>query len=196
RVFTGSTEFVLAGIIVAIFSIFAGVFVNLQERIEKVVENVLFRKKFNAYQTLQDFSKAMVTILNLKTLVEEIERTLATVLGVETVTLYLFDKERRVYTPVSTYGPSPESGDIAHLTANDKLPRHLAASQTILVREEVEHFSGTKDMRALLDALRRVKADLCIPFVNKNTLIGFCILGPRRERQMYADQDLSLLTML
>src|SRR5207245_1774812 len=201
RVFTGSTEFVLAGIIVAIFSIFAGVFVNLQERIEKVVENVLFRKKFNAYQTLQDFSKAMVTILNLKTLIEEIERTLATVLGVETVTLYLFDKERRVYTPVSTYGVNVKTSDTPRLTFDDELPRHLTMGQsilgqTILVREEVEHFSGTQEMRPLIDAFRRVKADVCIPFVNKNTLIGFCILGPRTTRQMYSDQDLSLLTML
>ncbi|TLY23314.1 MAG: GAF domain-containing protein [Nitrospirae bacterium] len=160
------------------------------------IARIFFRERYDTYETLSKFSKALASILDLKTLVEEIVRTLVTVLGVETATLYLFDKERRVYTSVSTYGPSPESGDIAHLTANDKLPRHLAASQTILVREEVEHFSGTKDMRALLDALRRVKADLCIPFVNKNTLIGFCILGPRRERQMYADQDLSLLTML
>ena len=196
RVFTGSTEFVLAGIIVAIFSIFAGVFVNLQERIEKVVENVLFRKKFNAYQTLQDFSKAMVTILNLKTLIEEIERTLATVLGVETVTLYLFDKERRVYAPVSTYGVNVKTADTPLLTVDNELPRHLAMWQTILVREELEHFSGEEEKHALIDALRRVKADVCIPFVNRNALIGFCILGPRTTRQMYSDQDLSLLTML
>ena len=196
RAFTGSTEFVLAGVIVAIFSIFAGLFVNLQERIEKVVENVLFRKKFNAYQTLQDFSKAMVTILNLKTLIEEIERTLATVLGVETVTLYLFDKERRVYAPVSTYGVNVKTADTPLLTVDNELPRHLAMWQTILVSEEVEHFSGEEEKHALIDALRRVKADVCIPFVNRNALMGFCVLGPRTTRQMYSHQDLSLLTML
>jgi signal transduction histidine kinase len=196
RVFTGSTEFVLAGVIVAVFSIFAGLFVNLQEGIEKVVENVLFRKKFNAYQTLQDFSKAMVTILNLKTLIEEIERTLGSVLGVETVTLYLFDKERRVYAPVSTYGVNVKTADMPLLTVDNELPRHLAMWQTILVTEEVEHFSGEEEKHAFIDALRRVKADVCIPFVNRNALIGFCVLGPRTTRQMYSDQDLSLLTML
>src|SRR5437867_184901 len=132
---------------------FAGLFVNLQERIEKVVENVLFRKKVNAYQTLQDFSKAMVTILNLKTLIEEIERTLATVLGVETVTLYLFDKERRVYAPVSTYGVNVKTADTPLLTVDNELPRHLAMWQTILVSEEVEHFSGEEEKHALIDTL-------------------------------------------
>lgn len=163
---------------------------------EVAIARIFFRERYDTYETLSKFSKALATILDLKTLVEEIERTLATVLGVETVTLYLFDKERRVYAPVSTYGFNVKTADTPRLTADDKLPRHLAASQTILVRDEVEHFSGTKEMRALIDALRRVKADVCIPFVNKNVLIGFCVLGHRTTRQMYSDQDLSLLTML
>ena len=160
------------------------------------IARLFFRERYDTYETLSKFSKALATILDLKTLIEEIERTLVAVLGIETVTLYLFDKERGVYRPVTTFGTSPETRDITRLTADDKLPRHLAASQTILVREEMEHFLGTKEMPPLIDALRRAKADVCIPFVNKNVLIGFCVLGHRATRQMYSDQDLSLLTML
>jgi len=160
------------------------------------IARLFFKERYDTYETLSKFSKALATILDLKTLIEEIERTLVAVLGIETVTLYLFDKERGVYRPVTTFGTSPETRDITRLTADDKLPRHLAASQTILVREEMEHFLGTKEMPPLIDALRRAKADVCIPFVNKNVLIGFCVLGHRATRQMYSDQDLSLLTML
>ena len=196
RLFTGSMQYILTGILVALFLIFSGILVDFQKMMEKAVEKVFFRKTHDAYETLSAFSKALVTILDLKTLTEEIHRTLVTVLGAKTVTLYLLDKGKAVYAPVPTDGPSHETGDLTRLTADDKLPRHLAASQTILVREEVEHFSGTKEMRALIDALWRVKADVCIPFVNKNALIGFCVLGPRRVLQMYSEQDLSLLTML
>jgi len=196
RLFTGSMQYVLTGILVALFLIFSGILVDFQKMMEKAVAKVFFRKTHDAYETLSAFSKALVTILDLKTLTEEIHRTLVTVLGAKTVTLYLLDKGKAVYVPVSTDGTSPEAVDITRLTADDKLPRHLVASQTILVREEVEHYSGTNEMRGLVDALRRVKADVCIPFVNKNALIGFCVLGPRRALQMYSDQDLSLLTML
>src|SRR2546425_11068817 len=196
RLFTGSMQFVLTGILVALFLIFSGILVDFQKMMEKAVAKVLFRKTHDAYETLSAFSKALVKILDLKTLIEEIERTLVTVLGVETATLYLFNKERNVYAPVSTYGPGPSSGACIRLAADAELPRHLAMGQAILVREEMEHFSGTEEKRTLIDALRRVKADVCIPFVNKNALIGFCVLGPRTTRQMYSDQDLSLLTML
>ena len=196
RLFTGSTQYLLAGILVALFLIFSGILVNLQRITEKAVEKILFRKTHDAYETLSAFSKALVKILDLKTLSEEIERTLVTVLGVETVTLYLFDKEKDVYAPVSTYGPDPRTGGRIRLAADEELPRYLAMGQAILVREEMEHFSRTEEQRALIDALRRVKADVCIPFVNKNALIGFCVLGPRSTPQMYSDQDLRLLTML
>src|SRR2546425_10421509 len=196
RLFTGSMQFVLTGILVALFLIFSGILVDFQKMMAKAVATGLFRKTHDAYETLSAFSKALVKILDLKTLIEEIERTLVTVLGVETATLYLFNKERNVYAPVSTYGPGPSSGACIRLAADAELPRHLAMGQAILVREEMEHFSGTEEKRTLIDALRRVKADVCIPFVNKNALIGFCVLGPRTTRQMYSDQDLSLLTML
>jgi signal transduction histidine kinase len=163
---------------------------------EDAIARIFFRKRYDTYKTLSKFSKALVTILDLKTLVEEIHRTLVTVMGVKTVTLYMLDKGKHVYAPVSTHGANVKTADTPRLTADNELPRHLAAAQTILVREEVEHFSGTEEKGALIDALRRVKADVCIPFVNKKALIGFCVLGPRTTRQMYHDQDLSLLTML
>src|SRR5256712_14207311 len=117
----------------------------------------------------------MVTILNLKTLIEEIERTLATVLGVETVTLYLFDKERRVYAPPSTYGVNVKTADTPLLAVDNELPRHLALSQTTPVREEAEHFSGEDAKPALTDDLRRIKAYRCIPFVHRHALMGSCV---------------------
>ena len=39
-------------------------------------------------------------------------------------------------------------------------------------------------------------AEVCIPFINKNCLVGFCNLGARTDHYLYTDQDLSLLTTL
>src|SRR5438270_8236184 len=44
RLFTGSTQYLLAGILVALFLIFSGILVNLQKVTEKAVEKILFRK--------------------------------------------------------------------------------------------------------------------------------------------------------
>ncbi len=196
RLFTGSMEYLLAGILVATFAIFAGRLENLQKRMERAVGKVIFRERYDAYETLTEFSKALVTILDLRSLTEEIVRTLAKVLGTEMASLYLLDQEKGTYILSASHGPDP-NGDKSHgLTLGDGLPHYLARSQSILVREELEHTGDPGIMQPLCRALKAMESEVCIPLINKDRLIGFCNLGPRTSRQMYSEDDLSLLTTL
>jgi signal transduction histidine kinase len=68
--------------------------------------------------------------------------------------------------------------------------------QALVVREELEHVPGNEQLSPVVESLRALQADVCIPFINKNSLVGFCVLGPRTTDQMYSDQDLSLLMTL
>jgi len=196
RLFTGSMEYILAGTLVALFLISSEILVNLQKMTEKAVGKALFRKTHDAYETLSTFSKALVRILDLKTLTEEIVRTLVKVMGIKTVTLYLFDKEKNIYAPASSYGLLGEDVAERHFAAANPLPRHLEKMQAILVREELEHAPPMSRAHSLIATLHAMRADVCVPFINKNVLVGFCVLGPRTLHQMYSDQDLSLLTTL
>ncbi len=196
RLFTGSMQYVLAGTLVATFLIFSGILVNLQKMTEKAVGKALFRKTHDAYETLSTFSKALVRILDLKTLTEEIVRTLVKVMGIKSVTLYLLDKEKNAYAPVSSSGLIGEDVTERRLAASDPLPHHLEKMQVILVREELEHVPPMSRAHSLIATLHAMGADVCIPFINKNVLVGFCVLGSRTTHQMYSDQDLSLLTTL
>ena len=196
RLFTGSMEYILAGTLVATFLILSGILVNLQKMTEQAVGKALFRKTHDAYETLSTFSKALVRILDLKTLTEEIVRTLVKVMGIKSVTLYLLDKEKNTYAPVSSSGLIGEDVTERLLAASDPLPHHLEKMQTILVREELEQAPSIHRAHSLIATLHAMGADVCIPFINKNVLVGFCILGSRTTHQMYSDQDLGLLTTL
>jgi two-component system NtrC family sensor kinase len=196
RLFTGSMEYILAGTLVALFLISSEILVNLQKMTEKAVGKALFRKTHDAYETLSTFSKALVRILDLKTLTEEIVRTLVKVMGIKTVTLYLLDKEKNIYAPASSSGLPEEDVTERHFAASNPLPRHLEKMQAILVREELEHAPPRSRAHPLIATLHAMRADVCVPFINKNILVGFCVLGPRTMHQMYSDQDLSLLTTL
>lgn len=196
RLFTGSMQYILAGTLVATFLILSGILVNLQKMTEKAVGKALFRKTHDAYETLSTFSKALVRILDLKTLTEEIVLTLVKVMGIKTVTLYLLDKEKNIYAPASSYGLLGEDMTERHFAASNPLPLQLEKMQAILVREELEHAPPRSRAHSLIATLHAMRADVCVPFINKNVLVGFCILGPRTMHQMYSDQDLSLLTTL
>jgi signal transduction histidine kinase len=169
---------------------------KMKHRAQAAVARILFKSRYDMYDTLSTFSKALVSILDLKTLTEEIVRTLVNAMGIRAVALYLLDKEKGLYVPASSYGLKWEDVLAHPVTVADPLPRHVSKIQALVVREELEHVPGNEQLSPVVESLRALQADVCIPFINKNSLVGFCVLGPRTTDQMYSDQDLSLLMTL
>lgn len=196
HLFTGGMPYLLAGILVGTFSVFAGSFVYLQKRMEKEVKKILFRERHDAYETLMAFSQSLVTILDLKSLTGEIIRTLVHVLGAKTASLYLHSKEKGVYVLSTSVGQEAHGLQGLSFRKEDALPRHLLHVQSIVVREELELRDETRGTDPILCVLKAMEAEACIPLVNKGWLIGFCNLGSCTNLKMSSGEDLHLLTTL
>jgi signal transduction histidine kinase len=196
RLFTGGLHYLLAGILVATFSVFAGSFVYLQKRMEKEVKKILFRESHDAYETLMAFSKSLVTILDLKSLTGEIVRTLVHVLGAKTASLYLRDQEKGAYVLSTSVGQESDRLRGLRFRKEDSLPQRLMHVQSIVVREELEHRDNVAVTDPILCVLKAMEAEACIPLVNKGSLIGFCNLGSCINLKMYSGEDLHLLATL
>ena len=196
RLFTGSMHYLLAGILLATFLAFAGVLAGLQKRIEKTIERVLFRQRYDAYETLIEFSKAMVTILDLSALNSTIMDTLARVLGIEKISVFLLDKERNQYSLAAAHGLDFDEMKTVTFSSSARLPQHLARTRSIVLLEELRQDRDDPSEQAVIDTLQVLHAELCIPLVNKDRLIGFFNFGKRASRSMYSEADLALLTTL
>jgi len=187
-----STPFSLA--ILTLFVLVVWVASRLKPETEALSRR-LFKARYDMYETLSAFAQALVTILDLRSLTEEIVRTLNTVIGIRTVSLYLLDRERGLYVRVAAQGVEHDRGEVPSFTAGAGLPYHLGFSKSILVREELEK-SPEPDAQDLVQALTGLQSEICIPLVNKDRLIGFCNLGERHDARMYSEQDLKLLSTL
>jgi len=196
RAFTGLLTFLLAGVLVAVFTVFSGLLVEIEQRIEQAVGRALFRKRHDAFEALSTFATALVTILDFRILTHEIVRTLTHVLEVRSATLYLLDKEKDLYLLTAVSGSTTTPAASVRLGSTDPFPRHLATVRTPLVREELEQQAVSTPTDDLAETLAELDAAVCIPLINQDRLIGFCNLGPRIDRRMYSDEDLRLLTTL
>ena len=196
RGYFGTISYQFSLIALALFSLIVFAAYHLKPQAQSAVARMLFKGRHDMYETLSTFSKALVRILDLKTLTEEIVRTLVNAMGIRAVALYLLDKEKGVYVPASSHGLKWEDVLTHRLTVADPLPRHVSKTQALVVREELEHAHGNEQLVPVIESLHALNADVCIPFINKNALIGFCVLGPRTTDQMYSDQDLNLLMTL
>ena len=196
RLFTGEVQYLLAGILVAIFSLFSGRFVYFQMHIEKNIKKTLFRESHDTYETVMAFSKSLVTILDLKSLTGEIVRTLVNVLGAKTASLYLRNQEKGTYVLSTSVGQESEGLQGLRFRKEDPLPQHLLHVQSIVVREELEHRGDLAVTDPILCVLKAMEAEACMPLINKGYLIGFCNLGNCVQLKMYSGEDLNMLSIL
>ncbi len=194
--FTGSIQYTLAALLLALLLVSAELLVKIPKRMEEMIGRALFREKHDAYDTLTAFSKDMVTILDLKDLNQRFLGTLSKALKIPRVSLFLLDEEKLVYTLVSSKGLEADQIKGLKIPSEHPLVHQLARSRSLLVREELEYAGGRASTNPIIDCLRSMRSDVCLPLFNKGRLIGFCNLGTRANDQMYSGEDLSLLKTL
>ncbi len=170
---------------------------RIKSTADATIARVLFPNRFDMYETLSHFSKSLVTILDLRSLTEEIVGTLTNLLGTKTASLYILDKEKGAYVRTASHPADQEGEKPSSLTVGHPLPHQLSTGKAILIREELEHHANEPhQVDSLLPTLKALGAEVCIPLINKDRLLGFCILGARLRRRMYTDEELNLLTTL
>lgn len=196
RLFTGTTQYLLTGVLLATFLVFAGALSGIQKRVEKAIARLLFKERHDAYETLTEFSKAMVTILDLSALNNTIMDTLARALGIEKISLFLLDKEKSQYYLAAAHGLDFDEMKTVTFSASARLPQYLARTRSIAILDELRQDEENPAEYAVLDSLQHLQAELCIPLINKDCLIGFFNFGKRTGRNMYSEADLALLTTL
>lgn len=196
RIFTGTFHYLLAGVLFGLFVIVSSGLANLQKGVERAIGQTLFRERYDAYDTLVQFSKSLVAILELKSLTKEIVQTLARVMNIKTASVYVLDKEQGVYSLTASYGFVTRDVIVPPIKMESEFPRALLRTETALVREEIEYDKADSDYLRLLDTLTVLESEVCIPLISKERLVGFCNLGRRANHGMYSTEELALLKTL
>ncbi|MFO0774264.1 MAG: ATP-binding protein [Nitrospiraceae bacterium] len=199
RWFTQRWDFALTGALLAVFMVFAGFLANLPRSIESVLGRQLLRDRYDAYETIVQFSQSLVSIIELQSLANEIVRTLTRTMGSATAALYVLDQEKHLYTRVAEETDATRSPSPATLTRDNPLPQTLTKSRTLLLRGELSargQIAPHPTHPVLLATMDAIHADACFPLSNKDRLIGILTLGPRHDGTAYSSDDLSLLTTL
>jgi len=189
----------LAGILVLATLAFTILHIAFEARLQSALNKVLFPDRHDAYHTLTRFSQAMVTNLDLTNLQTEIVHTLQTVMGIEKVSVFLFDKEQGRYELQASSGIDVDQVNAVRLTSHDSFAALLMKQNAPIVKEEFQHRllgPAETDADAFVETLTKMDAEVCIPLVNKSRLIGFVNLGHKPSQKIYSQDELKLLTSL
>lgn len=160
---------------------------------QATVARTLFRPRYEMYETLTSFADSVMGNLELQAITKSIVSTLAKTLEAKTASVYLLNNQKMGYVCVSTYGFANKHRGLP-FKVGDVLPQWLSESQRALVRDDLEPVNELSVANSLVAVLDELEADVSLPLINKERLIGFCTLGPRMRS--YSDGDIEFLETL
>lgn len=195
KVFYGKMNYLFTGMMFLILLGAALLFHRIKPGTEKAVEHLLFKDRYNYRETLGQFSRAMVNILDLQSLSRRIIETITQTMGVDKASLFLLYDDKGGY---ELY----ESKNINHsavsplLSKGDPLPAYLKKMKEIVVREELAKGSHIPELDQLVHQMTSLEAEISIPLISKKELVGMLNLGHKLNRDIYSQEDIDLLTTL
>jgi len=124
----GLSPIATASVLTLTTVVFTVLYVAFQPRLQSAVNKAFFPSRYDAYETLTRFGHAMVMQLDLANLQAEIADTLQRVMGIEKISLYLFDKEHGSYVRKTARGLAEDRAMRAFLIGEQNGSRPLGDS--------------------------------------------------------------------
>jgi two-component system NtrC family sensor kinase len=180
-------------------------FQPLRNRIQRTVDKLFFKDKYDYHKTLKDFSGAMTSILSLDRLLNLIVNKVTEVMHIGRGCLMLWDEQTEEFRIKVGQGLRKETFDKIYFVKSNYLVGWLEREKRIFNREEVEIFHASKESSGMrseqqkefnetLDRLKEVGSMLCIPLMVKDRLIGIFGLDSKMSGDMFTFEDLELLS--
>jgi signal transduction histidine kinase len=175
---------IFLALVVAVF------FTPLKSQIQRAFDRYLYRHPYDYQRTIRTASRALADTIDLSTLHVYISQLLTTTLKVENVSIYLLDEDEQHFERVTEVGTEPKS---AMLPLYSPLIQEMNRLRDSIFLDEVV---GQVARRPLEAELASLGADVVVPLVEEEQVIGFFCLGPKRSGDPYYRDDADLLTTL
>jgi signal transduction histidine kinase len=117
-------------------------------------------------------------------------------MGIKNQIFFLYQPEKELFKTALIRGAENENRSPLSYKKDHFFIKWLEGKKDIIVRPEIENMPKSSPKEELLREIRFLRAELCLPLIYLDRLIGFIILGPKPEEEMYYREDLNLLSSL
>ncbi|MFO0728382.1 MAG: ATP-binding protein [Myxococcota bacterium] len=163
----------------------------LRERLEVKTVEWFFRERHGFATLLENLRRTMLRVLDPERMSRLVLDTLYDARRATHAAIYLLEPVGREFVLLQHRGPDPvERVDEATLPDLWHALHHVRAP---LLTEQLLRKDDPKSNRDLIDALRKVSADVLLPFVAGDKVLGFLSLRDDRVAEAYSTEEIALL---
>lgn len=154
-------------------------------------DRFLFQKKYDYRVLLRTFSNEILTILDLQKLLDQTALQLVRILKLDCASVLLHQKDEKSYTIVAAAGLK-EKDVVFH--EDDLLIRSLEEGHHPIQKDKTaEKVSGDGRLK---EDFKKIRANLCLPIMLHDELIGVLALGMKKSGDDYTPEDVDILSTL
>jgi len=184
-------------VFVLLVGIFAAIFFGgIKEKIDRKMQRIIVRDKYLYHRTLEDFSRRLVTIVDLNRLLTMLGQTIEQSMGVKRILVFLYNPEKDNFRPALLKSPPSVVASGFALNKDFALIKYLEEKKQTFVRAELVGLQKNNQQEALLKELAQLEAEVCLPLIYLDRIIGCICLGHKEDEVMYYREDLDLLGTL
>ncbi len=192
----GSINYVFSVLTLGLFILVGFFYPKVRFRTEEALERALFKKRVNYRETLLQSSRDMVSIVDINALSDKLVQTIGKSLDIEKVSLLLDKAANGSYHLEASVGLNLQQSEHVLLPKEGPLVQLLQRRREPIVREELEWVPVGAETPQTIATMDRLGAELSLPIISKDKLIGVLNLGHKEDRSVYSDEDLELLSTL
>jgi len=181
---------------------------RLEGGVRTLIDRTFFRIRYDYQLTLNEFSKALTSIIDLKPLIELGVGRVCEAMHIRAGCLLFREEGENLLKAVSLYREDMEPQQITKLEGLSQISWFRfdvdGSLATLLVNKgipmRIEDIERQYESGSLSDdemqKLIRFDAEFCVPIISKESLVGILILGSKVSEEAYSREDSRLLSTL
>jgi two-component system, NtrC family, sensor kinase len=157
----------------------------LKNKVQHIVDRLLFRGKYDYHKTLREISEKMASLLKMEEIVELLSSSIGSALQITHINIFLSGDGNRGSTIYSGEENTEKTFVAEQLTASHPFIRFLERSKKPLSREMVEGLPiSTGEEQNIHKIFDLLGASMAIPMISRDHLTGILIIGGKKTGEV------------
>jgi signal transduction histidine kinase len=166
----------------------------LKERVQKIVDRLFFRLRYDPKKVLESTSDALASTLRREEILSLIWNTLSQTMGVQRGGIFLRDPGGGAYRAAYSSRTQERGGLAVAHPFIQRLQQHTGATPSV---HDFEDIAALNETEALIrQGFLRLDIQLAVPLLLKGNLLGFFALGDKESGKFFSSEDRDFLHTL
>ena len=161
----------------------------------RFTDKIVYRGKYDYRVLFSELTHTLVAMLDLESLLNHVKRLIVQNIGVKKLSLLLEDSETGNYVVRISDGLDGALAQNFTLRSQQGIIKWLQDKKEIFVKEEMEKNMSPAEFKSLYGELGKVGAELIIPLIYKDRLVGILNLDQKLSGGAYDQGDIDLLAL-